>query len=127
MNDLLKAIYSEFAAGTELHTAIPAKLFYDRAKAGTAEPYGIYLATTGIPDDTFSQDIDEMGIQFSFFTADMETANDLIKKCKQLYNGKKLSTGAVMRRVLTVAARRSGDEDEAGWQADIEFIVLNEV
>ena len=125
MNDLLKSIYSKFIPGTSLYDNLGGGLSYDRS--GSSLPYGVYFATTGNPDDTFGQNVDEVGIQFSFFAAEMQEVNSLVKYCRELYDDKKLSTGAVMRRVLTVPARRSDGDEAAPWQADIEFIILNEV
>lgn len=129
MNTLLASIFSEFTAGTDLYTALGGRLYYDRAPADNTAvtSYGVYMAITSVGEDTFTETIEEVGIQFSFFADTLTEINNLVTHCMTMYHDKKLSTGNIMQRELVIPARRSGGEQTAPWQADIEFFVKHEV
>lgn len=127
MNNLLSSIFAKFIPGTDLYDALQGRLYYYRAPEGCTADYGIYFAYAASTEDTFSQDIEEVSLQFSFFSETLAGCNDLVRYCRALYHASVLSTGQTMQRVFITPARRSGGDDTANWQSDIEFNILNEV
>lgn len=129
MNELFKAIYTHFtalieASHNDFYVGLGGRLYYGQAPQECAKPYAIFFGVTSVPDDTFSETIDDISIQFNIYS-DLRSyteAGSLQKKCRALYDGATLEV--VENRDITLMRSLSvppGKEDEATWIASIEF------
>ena len=128
MNELFKSIYSHFS--TEPHnvfyTALDGRLFYGQAPQECTKPYAVYFGVAAVPEDTFSEEIDDISIQFNHYseTSSAIEAGELLKKCRDLFDGMELTvTGnrnIKLFRELSTPAWKNGDT----WITSIEFTLL---
>ena len=68
MNNLLAAIITK-CAGSAFSTAVGGRIFLDEAPDGTEFPYVVLRIVAGSPEDTFTESIEDVLIQFSLFSA----------------------------------------------------------
>lgn len=72
MLNLKKAIYAKLS-GSLLTADIGGRLFDTQAPEGSQYPYVVYLIVSDVPEKTFTEDFENVLIQFSLFSA---TPND---------------------------------------------------
>ena len=129
MNELFKAIYGHFAelieaVHNDFYIGIGGRLYYGQAPQECAKPYAVFFGVSSVPNDTFSEVIDDISIQFNIYS-DLRSyteAGSLQKKCRTLYDGATLEV--VENRDITLMRSLSvppWKEDEATWIASIEF------
>jgi hypothetical protein len=132
MKNLTTSIYT-MMAGTTLDTAIGGRLYKLRAPQGTALPYVIFFVVSDVYQPTFTEDMEQVIIQFSIFSESSSTAEieDIYDKLKLVYDNKAFTpTGnkvVVMTRQNAILT--SGEADlEAGtgeyYQYDIDYEVI---
>jgi len=68
MNNLLQAIYGEFT-DSALSSDVSGRIFLDQAPDGCEFPYVVFFIVTDAPEKTFSEDFENIIIQFSLFSA----------------------------------------------------------
>jgi hypothetical protein len=68
MKNLTTGIYSK-AAGSALMTSIGSRLYKGRAPANATYPYVVYSVVTDMPDVTFTEDYEDVIIQFSLYSS----------------------------------------------------------
>ncbi len=107
MLNLTTAIYGRLA-GSALSAHISNRLYKGQAPAGAEYPYAVFMVVTDTPDHTFSEDFENVIVQFSLFSITSGTTE--IENCytdlKTLYDEKPFTvTGSTlvwMRRGTTV-------------------------
>ena len=67
MNNILAAIYSNMLE-TEVYDRVGGRIYLDQAPDGTEFPYIVYFIVTGNPDNTFSEKMESIILQFSIFS-----------------------------------------------------------
>lgn len=82
MKDLFTGIYSKFAeltgtppANNALFTALSGRLYNTFAPEPATYPYGVFLLVSGVPDWTFTDDMENVLIQVSLFDNLQSSAN----------------------------------------------------
>lgn len=68
MNNLLTAIMTK-TTGSALATAVGSRIYLDQAPEKAAFPYVVFFIVSAVPDDTFSEDMDDVYMQFSLFSS----------------------------------------------------------
>ena len=68
MNVLLTGIYTLFNASNTFKTAVDSKMYTRYAPQGTTYPYAIFDIVTGIGDWNFTQEFDDIDVQFNLFS-----------------------------------------------------------
>ena len=68
MNNLLTAIMTKIS-GSALSTDVGGRIFLDQAPDGCDFPYVVFFIVTDAPEKTFSEDFENIIIQFSLFSA----------------------------------------------------------
>lgn len=68
MNYLLQAIMTKLS-GSSLSTYVGNRIYLDRAQEGAALPYVVFFIVGVMPDKTFSEDYEDVYIQFSLFSS----------------------------------------------------------
>lgn len=68
MNNLLTAIKGKFA-GSALSTVVGGRIYLDQAPDGTVFPYVVFFIVADTPEKTFSEDFENVLIQFSLFSS----------------------------------------------------------
>jgi len=129
---LTTAIYSQLA-GSALSTAVGGKMFKGRAPDGTSFPYVIFFVVTDMPDRTFTEDYENVIIQFSLFSTASGTTEieDMFTHLKTLYDEKPFTiTGSTlvwMRRSNTsflVEDHTTPTGTQQVWHYAVDFEVL---
>ena len=98
MLNLSKAIWGELS-GSALSAHIASRLYKGQAPEGTDYPYAVYLIVTATPEHTFTEDYENVIVQFSLFSTASGTTE--IENCytdlKTLYDEKSFSiTGSIL-------------------------------
>jgi hypothetical protein len=68
MLNILTAIKSKFT-GSALSTSVGGRIYLDEAPQKTPYPYVVYSIVSGVPDDNFKTDMDEILFQVSLFSS----------------------------------------------------------
>jgi len=88
MKALRNAIYAKLA-GSTLDTLINGQLYHVKAPTGTRYPYVVFSRVVGSMEKTFTVDYDNPLIQFSVFSANSSSSNevyDIAEAVKSLYH-----------------------------------------
>ena len=132
MKNLTKAIYGQ-VAGSSLYTDVSGRLFKGRAPDGTSYPYIVYFVVTDMPSKTFTEDYENVIIQFSLFSTASGTTEveDMFTHLKTLYDEKPFTiTGSTlvwMRRSNTsflVEDHTTPTGTQQVWHYAVDFEVL---
>lgn len=98
MLNLTTAIYSKLS-GSSLETAIGGRMFKGRASEGADYPFIVFFVVTNRPEKTFSENYEDVIIQFSLFSSTSGTTEieNMYTHLKALYDECVLSiTGATL-------------------------------
>ena len=128
MNELFKSIYSHFLAEPHnaFYNALSGRLFYGEAPQECTKPYAVYFGVAAVPDNTFTEEIDDISIQFNCYSglSSAIEAGELLKKCRDLFDGTELTvTGnrdIQLFREFSTPAWKNGD----AWITSIEFTLF---
>ena len=107
MKNLTTAIFGQMS-GSAFGTAIGNRLFKGQSPPGTEYPYCTYQVVTDTPERTFSEDFENVIVQFSLFSIASGTTEveGMFTNLKTLYDEQSFSiTGSTliwMRRTTTV-------------------------
>ncbi len=87
MQVLFQAIYSKFSNNGALSGAVTG-MYLTEAPQGTAYPYIVYHKISGRPDYTFSEDMENVLIQFNIYDSNSSstTINDIYTKLTALFD-----------------------------------------
>lgn len=134
MLNLTNAIWGQLS-GSALSAHIADRLFPGRAPDGTDYPYAVFRVVTDVPDHTFSEDFEEVIVQFSLFsiTSEPTEVENMFTDLKTLYDEKEMnitdSTLIWMRRVLAAfnveehtSTRQSGVQQVWAYHVDYEVL-----
>jgi len=133
MKNLRNAIYAK-CAGSALDTLINGQLYYGKAPTGTLYPYVVFFRVSGSPEKTFTEEYDCPLIQFSAFSANPTSSNEvheIADAIKALYDECSLTiTGSTlvwMRLANDVGPMEddtiSQDGADGGWACHLDFDV----
>jgi hypothetical protein len=89
IKNLFIAIYGRFTTVTNyLNTDVAGRMYKDIAEQGADFPYIVFEMISDVPDDTFTEDIAEVYIQFSLFsnTGDSTEIENMYSHLKELYD-----------------------------------------
>ncbi len=129
MRALSTAIYSK-VAGSPFYTAIGGRFYKNRVPQDMAWPYAIYFIITNSPENTFTDHIENVIVQFSLFssTSSSSEIEDLYTLLKNIFDD---TTFTITGNKLIVLERQSASlesipadtEEGTGeyWQYDIDF------
>lgn len=135
MKALTTAIYAK-ASGSAFSTAIGGRLYKGRAPDGAVYPYVVYMVISETPDPTFSDDLENVLVQFSIFSSASSSgeAEDIYALLCALYDNCALTiTGETMiymqRQVATPMVEDhvtvSGTLEV--WHYAVDYAVLTRV
>jgi hypothetical protein len=68
LTNLLTALFGKITSSTNLYADIGGRVYLDQAPEGAQFPYVVVSIITGTTDDTFTDKIDDVLIQFSLFS-----------------------------------------------------------
>lgn len=132
MKALTTSIYGKMA-GTTFETSIGGRLFKGLAPQGTPMPYVIFFVVSDVYDPTFTEDYENVLLQFSIFSEAVGSTEieDIFTNLKAVYDNTAFTpTGnqvVVMTRQNAMLTTQDADvESGAGkyWQYDIEYDVI---
>lgn len=133
MKNLTTAIFSKMTSSTDLYADIGGRLYKGRAPEGAAYPYIVYMVVSDMPWKTFSEDYEDVLIQFSLFSISPSSTEveDMFTHLKSLYDECSLSiTGATlvwMKRqnaILMVEDHTTPTGTQQAWHYSVEYEVL---
>lgn len=129
MKNLTTAIFGKFS-GSLLETDIGGRLFKGRAPDGAAYPYAVFLLVSDVPEKTFSEDFENVLVQFSLFSSASSSGEveDMFTHLKTLYDEQPMTiTGSTlvwMKRVnatLTVEDHTTPDGTVEVWAYHVDY------
>jgi len=113
MQVLFTGVYKKFNDDiTGLKTSVTG-LYLDRALQGTAYPYIVYHKISGRPDYTYTEDMENVLIQFNIYDdhSSSTTINDIYKKLTALFDWCVLTVegwnSIYMKRELDILTREN--------------------
>ena len=128
MNNLFKAIYSQFTTTphNDFYDGLNGRLYYGTAPQECNYPYSVYFGVTSTPEDTFGEEIDEITFQFNIYSGNNSSVEvgDLLNKCRTLYDKSVLevvgSRDVCLEREFSTPPYLMDDV----WICSIEFSLL---
>lgn len=128
MNELFKSIYSYFIAEphNDFYTAVGGRLYYGEAPQECARPYAVFFGVSSVPDDTFSEELDDISVQFNCYSANNSPieAGELLQTCRAVFDKAELivvgSRDVQLFREFSTPPWKNGDT----WVVSIEFSIL---
>ena len=133
MLNLTKAIFGKCAVGTALYTAIGGRLYKGRAPEAVHYPYAVFMVVSDVPERTFTEDYENVLIQFSLFssTSGSTEVENMFTHLKTLYDECALSpSGSTliwMRRqnaTLMVEDHTTPEGNQQVWHYAVDFEIL---
>ena len=132
MLNLTKAIWSRLS-GSALEAHIQNRMFKGQAPEKTDYPFCVYLIVTDTPSHTFSEDFEDVIVQFSLFsiTSGTTEVENIYTDLKTLYDEKSFSiTGSTlvwMRRssanfVVEDHTTPTGTQRVFAWHVEFEIL-----
>lgn len=136
MKEIITGLMTLFNAGGSFYNDIGGRLFYGQAPEGTNladGPYAIFFPVSDVDDDTFTENMKEIYIQFSLFSGDSSPATimDMDTHLTTLFKDKVFTvsgwTVVTMRRISGNGPIYNSADVEPGtgfyWQTDVDFTV----
>ena len=132
MKNLSTAIFSKFT-GSAFATSIGGRLYKGRAPQNPTWPYAVYFIVSDVPQDTFTEGIEEVRVQFSIFSKASSSTEieDAFASLWALFDDCVLSITSATHLSMTRgdATLTSGELDVADgsgeyWQYDVDYDVL---
>lgn len=134
MNALRTGIFSLFSAGCDFWNDISGRLYFTEAEEGAELPYALFFFVSDVDDDTFTENMREVYVQFSLFSGSSSPAEilDLDLHLTALFKDKVFSvsgwTVVSMRRISGSGPIYNAADVEAGtgfyWQFDSDYTIL---
>ena len=132
MKNLTTAIYGRLS-GSALAARINSRMFKGQAPEGTDYPYIVYMVVTDTPNHTFTEDFENVLVQFSLFsiTSGTTEVENMYTDLKTLYDEKSFSiTGSTlvwMRRsnanfIVEDHTTPTGTQKVWAWHVDFEVL-----
>jgi len=131
---LITGMMTLFNTGGDFYDDISGRLFFGNAPEGTdlsEGPFAVFFPVSDTNDDTFSEEMKDVAIQFSLFSGESSPAEilDMDTHLTALYKDKTFTvsdwTVVVMRRLQGSGPFNMPADVEAGtgkyWQTDIDF------
>ncbi|MCP4161227.1 MAG: DUF3168 domain-containing protein [Deltaproteobacteria bacterium] len=115
MNDLKKAIWSNFVTGY--------KAWYEEAPENTPYPYCVWQIISDVAEDTFTEEISDLEIQINVFSDNKSSfeCDDIAEKVIDHYKKTLIPVdnhySIKLFRILTIPAFRN----DGAWQSTISF------
>ncbi len=137
MDALRLGLMTLFNAGGDFYNDIPGRLFYGDAPEGTnlsEGPYAIFFYVSDVDEDTFTENMKEVYVQFSLFSGDSSPAAILAMDTHltAMFKDKTFAvtgwTVVIMKRVQGSGPINVPADVDAGtgryWQFDVDFTVM---
>jgi len=125
MKELFKAIKTLFSAANTFNTAMGGQLYLAHADQETASfPYCLYSKPVGVSEWTYTEDQEDILIQFSIFSKNNSAAEieDAFDKLKTLFDDAVLSvTGYTSLFMHRESDRLIRDNENNVWQHDVDY------
>jgi len=89
VKNLTTAIFAKCAVGSDLYNDVAGRLFNGRAPEGAEYPYVVFLLVSDMPEKTYTEDFENVIIQFSLFSStiyDTTEIEDMFTHLKALYD-----------------------------------------
>ena len=126
MQELYVGIFSLFNAGNTLKTALAGRLSPHEAAQESDFPYGTYFKVYGGPEYNFSEEMETIGVQFSFYSESSSPieANTLYQYCKDLFDDSNPTiTGWTLLKFERVDDNLIRDEIQNTWAYHVDYVV----
>jgi len=122
MNGFFQAIqnYFEVEPHNAFYTALGGEFYFAEA-LGNSSIYAVYFGMPGTPEDTWSNIIDDVSFQINCYADTPLLAGDLLEKCRDLFNGAKLSVSGYQDIYLQTQMFTPPWRDGDRWAASVEF------
>ena len=89
MKNLSTAIYTKYNTSTTFKAALTGGFYYSQAPNGCSYPYAVYSFFGVTPEDTFSEEINDVSIQINIYSEKSSSTEcfNLVDYCKSLFTG----------------------------------------
>lgn len=120
MNAFFQAIQTLFETTNTFNTALSGEFYYAEALGGSM-PYAVYFGMPGIPEGTWSNDIDDVSFQVNCFASTASEAGELLTKCRSLFDGSSLTITGYQNMKLQIEMFTPPWRDGDRWVVSAEF------
>jgi hypothetical protein len=93
LNNLLTGLFAKITSSTALYADVAGRIYLDEAPEGTSFPYIVISIISDVPEDTFTEKLDDVLIQFSLFSISKSVTEiaDMYADLKTLFDGAMLT------------------------------------
>jgi len=137
LKSLLTALYSRFTATSgspathnSLYTALSGHLYNTVAPQKATLPYGVFLLVSGVPEWTFTENMENCLIQFSLFDDSTSASNicDAYDALTALYDDCQLTISGYSHLYMQRQSQQliREEEDPGTWHYIIEYRIMME-
>jgi len=129
MTPLMTGLYSKFTADTDgnLYTALSGRLYHGEAPQGVTFPYAVMYAIDQQHDWSFSDDFEDVLVQFSIFTNESSASNigTYWSYLKSLYDDTTLTISGYSKiHMVRTSSNLLRDTENNIWQYVTDYEVM---
>lgn len=131
MKATITGLMALFNAGGDFYNDVSGRLFHGEAPEGVEYPYAVFFIISDTDDDTFSEELQDIYIQFSLFSGASSSAEilDMNTHLKTMFNKTQFAvtgnTVIIMNRLQTNGPTYTPADVVAGtgfyWQTDVDY------
>jgi hypothetical protein len=135
MKALSQAIFTK-TTGSALDTALGGRIYKGMAPDGTVYPYAVYMLVSDVPDPTFTENLENVLIQWSLFSSASSSGEieDLFANLKTLYDDCSMSiTGETLlwcqraNSTLMIEEHTTPDGTVNVWHYAVDYDIKTQV
>lgn len=122
MNVFFQAIQAHFDAEprNDFYSALNGEFYYGEA-LGRASEYAVYFGLPGVPEDTWSDSINDVSFQVNCYAPSPAQAGELLEKCLLLFSGSALQINGYQDVWLKTEMFTPPWRDGERWASSAEF------
>lgn len=120
MNEFFKAIQTLFETDNDFNTALDGEFTF-AVDEGLVYPYAVYFGMPGVPEGTWTNDIDDVSFQVNCYAKTPGEAGELLTKCRALFDGASLTVTGYQDVKLQIQMFTPPWRDGDRWAASAEF------
>ena len=89
MKEFFESIYSKFSEepNNSFYTLLSGRMSYGEADEDCMDPYAVFFGLPCVPNDTFTEKINEVYFQINIYSSDKDDVFNAIEPCLSLFDG----------------------------------------
>lgn len=131
----MKALFTALVnkiSGTAFSTGIGGRFYLGKAPQSAVMPYCVFQTVSGVPDNTFTEDLQNRVVQFTLYDNDPSSASGILDdyaNLRTVFDDCKLTVTGYMHLTMDWESEIGPEPDitdPATWQLVCEYRILTE-